>query len=141
MRRLLALLIAAVPLQAGAQVVGGCDGWINDIRNVDWDQSSRTFADGAIRLVQIDTAEPAAAAMHLMVLFPHPEDPFQDCRIVSAAEGVGFAALSLDRATAEYDPARGLTMTVPGLSYEDPQGVPLLLPVTVDQAAGTVSVP
>ena len=124
-----------------AQIVGPCDDAIADIRNVDWSQPSRTFANGAVRVVQLDTAEPAAAAVHLAVLLPHPDEPFQACRVVSAAPGTGFLALSLDRASATYDPARGLTLMVPGLSYDGESGMPLLLPVTVNQSTGEVSIP
>ncbi|MFO6465505.1 hypothetical protein ACK8OR_14005 [Jannaschia sp. KMU-145] len=130
--------LALIAPPAAAQVVGDCDSWIASARNVAWDDATRTFANGAIRLVLLDTTEPAAAAFHVMVTFPPPDDPFLDCRLVSAGEGLGFTSLSLERAHATYDPARGLTVEIPGLTYE---GDALLVSFTVDQAAGTVTVP
>ncbi len=126
------------PTGAAAQVVGDCDGWVASARNVDWTEPTRTFAEGAVRLVQLDTEEPAAAAFHVMVTYPDPEEMFLDCRLISAGEGVGFPSLSVEKAFATYDPARGLTLEVPGLTID---GDALLVTFTVNRATGEVTVP
>ncbi|SFI84145.1 hypothetical protein [Jannaschia pohangensis] len=134
-------LVAGLTLGAGpamAQTVGDCDGWQANARNVDWSDPTRTFANGAIRLVGLDTEEPAAAAFHIMVLYPDPEEQFLECRLVSLGADVGFGGISLARAEAAYDPARGLTVSVPGTS---PEGEALVIAFTINRATGQVSVP
>ena len=135
-RALPILLALAAP--ATAQVVTECEGFAANARNVDWSDPTRTFADGAIRLTALDTAEPAAAAFHIMVTYAVTDEPFADCRLVSAGEGQGFGAISLSRAIAAYDAARGLTVTVPGLTGE---GDALVIGFTVNRATGEVTVP
>ncbi|MGB3555736.1 MAG: hypothetical protein WBA25_13975 [Jannaschia sp.] len=136
----LSLSAAGLPSIATAQQVRDCDTWEVSARNVDWSDPTRTFANGAIRLVALDTEEPAAASFHVMVTFPHPDDPFLDCRLISNTDGSGFSGISLSRATADYDPARGLTVRVPAREAAAVHDTPLSLDITVDQAAGAVGV-
>lgn len=135
---ILAVLALACPTAATAQHVGACDVSQASARNVDWSDPTRTFANGRVRLVGLDTGEPAAAAFHVLLTFPHPEEPFLDCRLISAAEGMGYGSISLRRTTARYDSVRGLTIGVPGT---DPEGDPVLIEFVVNQATGEVSVP
>ncbi|MGB3407996.1 MAG: hypothetical protein WBA67_10920 [Jannaschia sp.] len=134
----LATLVGLAPRVAPAQHVTGCDGWQTSARNIDWSDPTRTFANDAIRLVGLDTAEPAAAAFHIMVTYPDAEGAFLDCRLISLGEGVGFGAISLERAIAAYDSVRGLTVTVPGLSAD---GEALVITFSVNRVTGEVTVP
>ncbi|UWQ17392.1 hypothetical protein [Jannaschia sp. M317] len=129
-------MLATVPAQA--QQVHECDTWQANARNIDWTDPTRTFANGAIRLVALDTEEPAAAAYHILVTFPDPEMRFLDCRLISAGEGLGYGGLFLSRANASYDPARGLTVTVPAV---DGLGDARVITFTVNRATGTVTIP
>lgn len=130
--------LACLALPAGAQQVSGCDTWQANARNVDWSDPMRSFANGAIRLITLDTGEPAAAAFHIMVTYPDPEEMWLDCRLVSLGGGLGFASISLARADASYDPARGLSIAVPGRS---PEGEALVIAFTINRATGEVTVP
>ena len=72
-----------------------------------------------IRLVVLDTIEPAAGAFHLAILHP-PRDELGSpmCSQVSASEGMGFGGMDIGPATASYDPARGLTVSLPVSVYD-----------------------
>lgn len=121
--------------------VGDCQGWQANAANVDWSQPSPTFAEGAVRLVALDTEEPAAAAFHVMVLMPGDAEFGQLCYLVSNdLEGSGFAALDLARAVTSYSPATGLSVTMPvGViaANGDVENIPMLL--IIDQSAPSVT--
>ncbi|MFM7332837.1 MAG: hypothetical protein ACKO1H_00260 [Tabrizicola sp.] len=134
--------LALAPLPAAAVTVSSC----SDVANVwavaePWEANTKLFANGEIRLVVLDTVEPAAAAFHLVILHP-PRDELgiPQCSMVSAAEGYGFGGMDLGPAEAGYDPARGLTVALPIRVY-DPDSADFFdrtLSVTVNQATGQV---
>jgi hypothetical protein len=128
------LALATFAAPAAAQHVGPCDTWQASAALVDWSDPTRTFANGDVRLTALDTEEPAEASLHFIVTWPFAEGPGLDCRLVSAdADGLGFRDLSLRRATARYDPGRGLEVGVPGSL---PDGTPLLIEFRLNRATG-----
>lgn len=140
---LLAVLAGGAAV-AGPVTVAPCGDYRSDVRNVaePWEANSRTFARGEIRLVVIDTVEPAAAAFYLLILHP-PRDELGSpmCSVVTTAEGSGFADMGLGPAEASYDPARGLTVSLP-VSQADPMAAGFdegWLSVTINQATGVVT--
>jgi hypothetical protein len=139
---LLALCLAA---PASAQTVRDCDTWQTSARNLPepWSASSRTFANGAIRVALLDTVEPAAGAFYLMVLSP-PYDELggRICALVAEADGnIGFAGIAFDAMQAAYDPTTGLTLTTPVQRFNPDTGgfVNRRLDVTINQAAGAIT--
>lgn len=136
-----ATLLLAASHATAEPAVGECQGWQANAANVDWSQPSPTYADGAIRLVALDTVEPAAAAFHIMVLMLTAGASEQLCYLVSAGlEGHGFAGADLSRAVASYNPATGLSVTLPVtemLPTGDFENVPLLL--LINQAEPSVT--
>lgn len=153
-RSLLVAALCALGAAAGAQEAGrrapdadpalsvrDCNVWQANASYVAWDDPTRTYAEGRIRFVLLDTEEPAAAAVHLMVLYPLPDGPFLDCRVVSAEGGRGFGSMSLDAAQATYDPGTGLTVRFPTIVHAGGSGrAPIhgVVLVTVNQATGTI---
>lgn len=139
-----AAALACAALAAGsapAAEVASCDSWIANARHVAWDDPTRTFAGGAIRLVALDTeGEPACCSAHLMVLFATADAPFLDCALVSQTADAGWAGLSLAGAEAAYDPATGLTVDVPVRLYRDAGTDPGRVSITIDRARGAVAV-
>lgn len=116
---ILILAVAALPTLAQAQVVTECD-WVANPANImePWEQNSRTFANGNIRVALLDTGgEPVCCSAHLLVLSPSgdgsDEPVFRQCRVVSARAGEGFFAMDIPGISASYDPARGLLVSVP----------------------------
>ncbi|MCR8549382.1 hypothetical protein M4578_16240 [Salipiger sp. P9] len=136
----LALIALATPL--AAQEVLPCE-WqarANAIAEP-WEQNTRTFANGAVRLAVLDTIEPAAGAFWLLILSPpYNELGDRQCRVVGY-NGGGFSGMSLADLGASYDPARGLTFTLPVQLYNQATAGfgRAALSVTVNQATGAVT--
>ncbi|EPX76948.1 hypothetical protein [Litoreibacter arenae] len=144
MKQFLAVTIfAAFALPATAQEVRPCD----ELARVDavaepWADSTQTFAGNRVRLVVIDTLEPAAAAFHLVILSP----PFDEvggrqCMMVGSGNSLGFGGMTLVGMTSSYDPATGLTWGVPVKSYNANTGGfdDRVLKVTLNQSSGAVT--
>lgn len=131
----LALTLAA-PLQA-AEVLP-CEGHIANARNVFWDDPTRTFANGAIRLILLDIEEPACCSVHVMVLHPNGDDPFLSCSLISRSEGYGWLKASLEHATSAYAPGEGLRLSLPMIAYMGEGEAPEILRLTINQATGQV---
>ena len=145
----LALCLAALPLAGGAQVVTDCD-WVANPANIaePWDLHSRTYANGAIRIALLDTGgEPVCCSAHLLILSPsgsgQHEPAYRACHVYSAQPGMGFYGFDIARTTASYDPARGLSLSVP--VYHWHQGIETGAPpieeraeLRINQATGEV---
>lgn len=118
MRLSLIACLAAFCLFAGgaanAQATTECDWRARaDAIAEPWEENSRTFANGAVRLALIDVGEPAIGGFHLLILSPpYAELGTRQCRILTA-EPYGFGGVEFDQLEAEYDPARGLVFYVP----------------------------
>ncbi len=113
MKWLFPLLILANPVVA--QSVSLCDWQASAQALVEpWEQNTRLFANGDVRLAAIDTVEPAAGAAYLLVLSP-PRNELgeRQCRVVGFDEQLGFAAIYFEGLVADYDPAVGLLFDVP----------------------------
>ncbi|ARJ69464.1 hypothetical protein [Paracoccus contaminans] len=143
-RPVLIAAAALAPLSGHAAAVRQCDGTASAWNLAEpWEQHSASYAQGAIRVAVLDTIEPAGAPVQLLVLAP-PLDEIgaRRCRIVSlSAEGSGFYDLDFPGRKGSYDPARGLTLTIPAKRF-DPrsgQGRPATLTVTIDQNSGAIA--
>jgi len=138
---LFSLLIAA---PAAAQVASPCD-WQARVEAIvePWEENTVTFAGGAVRVAHLDVAEPAAAAAYLLVLHPPVVAVSgRTCTVIGQSEGLGYAAIQFDALGASYDPATGLTLTVPARIQRPDQTFPntALLNVQIDQSTGDVVV-
>lgn len=142
LKRLLLLLLSALPWPLGAQTVSECD-WRASVQAIaePWEEMTARFANGAVRLAVLDVVEPALGAFHLLVLSPpFDETGSRQCRVVSLEQSLGFAALSLREAKASYDPANGLTVRMNAIRWvESDTFFDALLTVTINQATGAVS--
>jgi len=136
-------LLSTAPLHA--QAIIDCTSWQASARNIPepWEQHTRTFANGNIRVALLDTIEPAAGAFYLMVITPpYDELGSKTCWIVADQDGgIGFAGLEFQQLGASYDPARGLTLRLPASLYAPATGGfdPAILAVTINQATGDVT--
>jgi hypothetical protein len=139
---LLAALFGAITSQA--QVISDCDLQTSAWNLAEpWEDNTRTFSNGAVRLAVLDTIEPAAGAMHLLILSP-PYGPLGDrqCKVLSWSEGIGYAWLYFNELKAGYDPARGLTFEIP-VQYFDPEtsfSNSMLIFLELNQATGAIKV-
>ena len=137
------LAATAIPTFSVAQSVTDCDQRARADSIVEpWSDNSRTFANGAVRVALLDSIEPASGAFHLLVLSP-PFDQMgaRQCKLVSLDGALGFAGLDFTAMRASYDPARGLTLRMPGQAFSPADGVahPIRLSVTINQATGKIS--
>ena len=129
---------------AFGQVVGECDWRARaDAIAEPWSESSRTFANGAVRIARSDTGEPACCSASLIVLAPDALG-YRTCFLVHPGGKLsGWHGVDIAGTTASHDPARGLLLTVPvtdpdPLGGPDPEGAhPIAL--RINQAEGTVA--
>lgn len=106
-----------------------------------WEEFSRTFANGDVRLAMLDTIEPAAGSFHMLVLSP-PYDELggRQCRTIGFGGGAGFSGIGFEGLVAEYNPAIGLIFGVP-VQYYDGELADFAsgnLLFTLNQADGTI---
>ena len=137
-RLMICLALAATPVWAGQQ--RSCDSADANAGNIDWSEPTRTYANGNIRFIKLDIEEPACCAIFLMILYPAGDDPFLSCTLVGRSDGFGWADLSLSEAGSSYDPAKGLTVTVPIRVFDGEDFRDETLMVTINQSYGSVLV-
>ncbi|MBA4490735.1 hypothetical protein [Paracoccus sp. S1E-3] len=145
MKLALAALLLAAP--AAAQSVGDCGDWtLAEYLPEPWEDHIATYAEGRIRVAVLDTMEPAAAALHLLVISPPlDETGGRQCKVVSLSGGggrpTGFLNLDFGAREASYDAARGLVLAMPVEAYDPVNGAAVQreLTVTVDQSSGRIT--
>jgi hypothetical protein len=105
-----------------------------------WEEMSRTFANGAIRLFEMFIDPNVASGAALGILHPVPGSeggPYRTCTAIYAgADYRYFGQAHVREATAVYDASRGLIVTMP-VSFTD--GNRVMLRFAVNQATGVVS--
>ncbi|MEM6324553.1 MAG: hypothetical protein AAF748_12745 [Pseudomonadota bacterium] len=137
------LLVGLASMAQAQMVLEDCGSWQGSARNVPepWDQYSRIFANGAVRITLLDTIEPAAGAFYLMIQSPpYDELGIRQCVIIMDSTSMGFAGLEFMQLQAAYDPATGLIFRLPATLFAPATGGfdPAILAVTVNQATGNV---
>ena len=142
MKLILAAALVALTSAAQAQTVTTCERWEANARNLaePWEDNTRTFANGNIRLAVVDTIEPAAGSFHLLILSP-PLGVLGDpqCRMISN-DSTGFTSIDFGSLTAGYDPQTGLGLDMfvrvynPNTADFDGKGLGL----TINQATGAI---
>ncbi|MFO7805389.1 MAG: hypothetical protein R6V30_06920 [Paracoccaceae bacterium] len=142
MRYSLALGFTVLAQPLAAQAVTECD-WRANVGAIvePWEENTRTFANGAVRVAYIDTIEPGLSPVWIAVLSP----PFgvlgeRQCRLIGLTETTGFADMDFSTLEAEYDAATGLRMEV-SVKVVDPDSSGFLtrsLAVTLDQSTGEI---
>ncbi|QXT39713.1 hypothetical protein [Gymnodinialimonas ceratoperidinii] len=105
-----------------------------------WEEMSRTFANGAIRVFEIFIDPNVASGAALGILHPIPASeggPYRTCTAIYAGHDHRyFGQAYVSEATAVYDASLGLIVTIP-VSFTD--GSRRMLRFAVNQATGVVS--
>lgn len=137
-----AALAAMAP--AVAQTVTECNGVAAPSNIVEpWEENTRTYANGAIRLARLSTGgEPVCCSEHLLVLHPSgsTEGPYyRACSVLSQEPGLGWLQVHIDEITASYDPEQGLLVNVPVGHYDGTagEGARETIGLRINQATGT----
>lgn len=138
-----AILVLLLAGAVQAQEVGSCDDFRSSAQAIaePWEENTRMFANGEVRLAILDTIEPAAGAFHPLILSPpHDEVGGQQCAVVSASGTMGFGGLDLAGMETGHDPARGLIFAVPATRWvpDNDAFVPATLSVTLNQSTGAI---
>lgn len=133
-------LIASPAFANGVQIMD-CD-WQSSARNIvePWEDNSRSFSNGKTRVAALDTIEPAAGWAYVLVLSPpYSELGDRQCRVIGI-NGSGFAGMDFNQLRSAYDPAAGLSFTVPVDVYDFNRGVgvPRQLWFQLNQATGQI---
>ncbi len=130
------LLALGAPLAAKAATVAECNEYAMATYVMEpWEQNSRTFYNGQVRVAVVDTdGEPVCCSSWLVVIFPDVGDELggRTCRIVGHSDSMGFTGIDVKGIKTSYDAATGLTLTVPVRRMIDgdairPEKVTLLL--------------
>ena len=120
---LLAAGFFAVASPAFAQEVSPCpdNGFPIDAVAEPWAENTRTFSNGAVRLVMLAYEDPAVAPFHLVMLYPTRDNAPMEGRTCIQISGPwgGFYALNFQELQARYDPAIGLIFSMPAEIYDD----------------------
>ncbi|QPH54428.1 hypothetical protein [Pontivivens ytuae] len=136
-------LAALLPATAQAQaVVTACDvEWASAANVADPVESSFAyFANGEVRLLLLDTIEPALGYNHILLQWPDDTLPGGRCRVISAVEGGGgFAGVDFAALSARYDPLVGLVIEVPVNTADAPEVTPRILTISLDRLTDRVS--
>lgn len=101
---------------AKAALVKDCDGAAAPENIVEpWEKSTKVFYKGEVRVVLINTAEPACCGDRLLILSPDtdPEGGGRVCHQVLNNDGQGFGDIGFEKLAAAYDPKKGLLISFP----------------------------
>jgi hypothetical protein len=144
MKILYAFILMLYANTAIAQAVVDCDWQVAMPSIVEpWEENSRVFANGKVRLTLVDASEPAAGSFHIVVLSP-PEDEIggRQCKVVSASEYVGFSYVDFKKLKAVYDARVGLVFVIPVRVYNGQNDVfePKKVAFSLNQATGEMMV-
>lgn len=137
---LLATTLALLSFPAPAAELNDCD-WRASAEMIVEPWEANTASSDDIRIALIDTAEPALAAFHLLVLSPDPEGGRQ-CNLLSAHPDEGFGAIDFEGIEIA-DVPDGLMLAVSTFYYNDAMGSvdmenPVYLHLIIDPEAGTI---
>jgi hypothetical protein len=136
------LTLMALADPASAQQAQYCD-WIARADGIvePWEEHIRSFANGEVRLALLDVIEPAAGALHLLILSPpHNEMGERQCVTLGLSESIGFSAVYFAALDAAYDPTVGLVFDVP-VEVSDGMGATQAydLRFTLNQSSGAIA--
>jgi hypothetical protein len=126
---LIALFLSTVTAQAA--VVGEC-GDLNNLENLvePWEQNTKSFYNGQVRIALIDTGgEPVCCSTHLVIMVPRNDEMggsqcfvFSQEKYTSEGEApsyMGFQGIDFQKIKSSYDPAKGLSLSIPYSTYID----------------------
>ena len=138
MFRALALTFTVLAAPANAQTVSDCSsGEVSAMSILEpWEEYSRTFSNGAVRVAIIDLIEPAAVAYQLLVMFPPYNEVGErmSCGLVGMGH-YGFGRIVIDEIQSSYDPATNLIISMPVRA----SGYQSTLSTTINQIDGTIT--
>ena len=140
-----AITVAGVVQAAAEPAISDCGGPARVDAIVEpWSEATRTFANGKIRIIALDTAEPACCSFHLAIIAPDPENELglrQCVALNDGSEWTGFQFVDVKGTKSSYDPGRGLLLSVPVERYIDgTRSSKFVVDVRINQATGAITI-
>ena len=119
-------LACAAPTQAA--ILEECNDYASAGLVVEpWEQNTRTFYNGQVRVAVVDTGgEPVCCSSYLVVIYPNVDDELggRSCMMLSQGERSGWAGIDVKTIRSSYAAATGLTLAVPvSVLRDDGKGV------------------
>ncbi|MFL6691275.1 MAG: hypothetical protein ACJ8IR_13995 [Alphaproteobacteria bacterium] len=111
-----ACILLAVPPAHAAQIEGCHEVGRAAFIVEPWEQNSKTFYKGQIRVAYIDRGgEPVCCSAYLLILVPDRQSETRDraCYVISKKTGIGFAGIGFSDLRTSYDPRKGLLIVFP----------------------------
>ena len=100
---------------------------------------TRSYADGAVRIILAALGEPACCGAFPVVLLPDPETSQRLCNVVVPdAEGQGYGSLAFGPGEARYEPDLGLVVPMTAEVWTDAGWARDPLEVSINQQTGEV---
>ena len=138
-----ALAIGSATLPTSAQTLPECGGIAGSTATEGATEvKSKSYANGKINLTLLDAGGPSHGPLYVRVEWPRVDAAAgETCRVLGFEDGVGFAMIEFDAIAAAYDPAKGLTLSVPTLFVlpEASFSNTMLVHMTINQATGEIS--
>ena len=142
----IALSTALIAHTTQAAVVLDCGNWVGPDALVEpWEETSGTFARGAVRVALLDFGEPECCPQHLAVLIPANMYGGRACFVLAQSSLVpnGWVKVGIDGVEATRDAEPGLLLSVPVFGIDPLTGAAdpddrRVITLRVRQAAGTV---
>ena len=92
-----------------------------------WEQNTRTFYNGQVRVAVVDTGgEPVCCSSYLVVIYPNVDDELggRSCTMLSQGERSGWAGVDVKAIRTSYNATTGLSLAVPvSVLRDDDTGV------------------
>ena len=136
------IVIATVPEASYAQQVFDCDARAFATSIVEpWEENSRQFANGAVRVILTNTNLPENRGQYIVVVSPpYNAAGAPQCRVVGKSSIEGFTKTEFAELESSYDPAIGLVISVPVQRLDgDGELLNELLVFTLNQQSGQVA--
>ncbi|MBF9044430.1 hypothetical protein HKCCE4037_13895 [Rhodobacterales bacterium HKCCE4037] len=144
MKRLVAAAVAAISFatSANAFVVRECGPEFTPLTITEpWEEYSRTYAEGAIRIFEMFIDPNVASGAAIGILHPLPDEPggpYRRCSAIYFSDEFRFFGQAfIAEAEARYDPALGLVISVPVQVLSETGR--RIVSFAVNQATGTVT--
>ena len=142
MRLVVAAILAVSPMIAFAQDSVNCvDQPLASLANISepLDSTTRSYAEGDVRILILSAGEPACCGVAAAVLLPDPLDGTRICRLVLSGDGQGWGGLAFGPGKASYDAAIGLTVPMTASTWNGEAYKVEPIAIVIDQGAGRVA--
>ncbi len=139
-------LAALTVSPSGAATVLECGDWASAGYLIEpWEETTRTFSRGSVRVAIVDLGEPECCPHHIAVLIPANMYGGRACFLIAKNRLVpnGWVKVGLDEASASRGAEPGLRILIPVYGYDPATGGAdpasrQMIALRIRQAAGTV---